>query len=149
VKQLLDVYQQHRPGAVIAVQDVPPEETGRYGIAEVKPGSRPMELKSIIEKPRPGQTASTMAQFGRFVLSSRIIEILENLGVGKNNELWFTDAIDKLSRESRVLVQRIEGTWYTIGDPLRYLIANVEYGLHHPEIGRDFADYLQTRSNSI
>jgi len=146
VKQLMDVYEEHRPGAVIAVQDVPPAETHRYGIVEIKPDSQPMELKSIIEKPKPGQTSSTLAQFGRFVLSARAIEILDNLELGKNNELWLTDAIDKLSRENRVLVKQTEGTWYTIGDPLRYLIANVEYGLRDPKIGQEFAEYLRGRT---
>ena len=76
--------------------------------------------------------------------------ILENLRLGsggetgKDNELWLTDAIDRLSNEGRVLVCEVQGQWYTTGDPLRFLIASVEYALRHPEFGKPFAEYLKT-----
>ncbi|MCZ6682345.1 MAG: UTP--glucose-1-phosphate uridylyltransferase [Planctomycetota bacterium] len=147
VKQLVDLYEARNPGAVIAAQSVPKSETSRYGIVKLKPGSEPPEMESIIEKPNPDQAPSTLAQFGRFVLSGRILEILEGLDLGKDNELWLTDAIDKLSKESRVLVKEIEGTWYTIGDPLRFLIASIQFALRDPSISNQVADYLrQTRS---
>lgn len=144
VKQLVDVYEKHRPGGVIAVQQVPQEETHRYGIVKLKPDTEPAEMESIIEKPAPGKAPSRLAQFGRFVFSPRIIEILQDLDLGKDNELWLADAVDKLSREAPVLVQQVQGTWFTIGDPLRFLIANVEYALRDPHIGKDFAAYLKT-----
>lgn len=148
VKQLLDVFQEHSPAAVVAAQNVPWEETSHYGIVEVKPGSSPPEMQSIVEKPRPEEAPSTLAQFGRFVLPYRIIEILENLDLGKNGELWLADATDKLCREenARVLVKEVQGTWFTIGDPLRFLIANVEFGLRDAEIGAQFATYLKALS---
>src|SRR5207249_11399149 len=101
------------------------------------------EMESIIEKPGPEQAPSLLAQFGRFILTPRVIEILDRRELGIGNELYLTDAIDKVSREARVLVQQIEGTWYTIGDPLRHLIASVEYALRHPEIGPGLATYLR------
>src|SRR5262249_29168011 len=132
-RQMIEVFERHQPGAMIAVQDVPPSETNRYGIVKLKPNTDPPEMESIVEKPAPGKAPSTLAQFGRFVLTPRVVEILERRELGLGNELYLTDAIDKLSREARVLVQRIEGTWHTIGDPLRYLIASAEYALRHPE----------------
>lgn len=144
VRQLIDVYEDSRPGAVIAVQNVPRAETCRYGIVKPKPNTKPLEMESIVEKPAPDQAPSTLAQFGRFVLPSRIIQILEKLELGKGNELWLTDALDKLCREQRVVVHEIDGTWYTMGDPLRYLIANVEYALKNRDVGKDFLAYLRT-----
>ena len=62
--------------------------------------------------------------------------------VGKGEELYLTYANNRLCQESRVLAHEIEGTWLTTGDPLRFLKANVEYGLRHPEIGEELARYL-------
>lgn len=149
VKQLVDLYEAQKPGAVIAVQSVPKSETNRYGIVKLKPGANPPEMASIIEKPAPEQAPSTLAQFGRFVLSGRILQILDGLGLGKDNELWLTDAIDKLSSESRVLVKEIEGTWYTIGDPLRFLIASIQFALKDPAISKQFANYLRETGSTL
>lgn len=144
VRQLVDLYEKHSPGAVIAFQNVPRAETSRYGVVKLKEGTDLPEMDSIIEKPAPDEAPSTLAQIGRFVLSPRTIDLLETTPLGKGGELYLTDAIDRLSREDRVLVHSIEGAWYTTGDPLRYLIANVEYALRHPEVGKDFANYLRT-----
>lgn len=146
VAQLIDTYSRYSPGAVVAVQDVPREVTNRYGIVKLKPGSNPPEMESIVEKPSPEEAPSTLAQFGRFVLSPRVVEILETTALGKGNELYLTDAIDTLSREQQVLVQKVDGTWLTTGDPLNFLKATVEYALLHPEYGADFAAYLKQRN---
>jgi UTP--glucose-1-phosphate uridylyltransferase len=143
VKQLVDVYARHNPQAVIAFQEIPPSEAYRYGIAKLKPGTDPVEMESIVEKPSPGSAPSRLAQIGRFVLSPEVIEILERIEVPPGGELYLTEAIDVLCRRGRVLVHKIEGAWHTTGDPLRYLISNVEYALRHPEIAKDFAAYLR------
>lgn len=143
--QLIEVFEKHQPAAILAAQDVPRHETNRYGIVKLKPNSDPPELESIIEKPTPEKAPSTLAQFGRFVLTPRVIDILDRRELGLGNELYLADAIDKLRRDSRVLVQRIQGQWYTVGDPLRFLIATVEYALRNAEIGEDFAAYLRGR----
>jgi UTP--glucose-1-phosphate uridylyltransferase len=144
IGQLKAAFEAHGPAAVIAAQEVPQEETSRYGIAEVKEGTDPAELDSIIEKPKPGQAKGRLAQLGRFVLSSQIIEHLAAIKPGPGEELYLTDAIHSLSQTQRVLVHSIEGTWYTTGDPLRFLKTNVEYALRDPQIGADVASYLST-----
>jgi UTP--glucose-1-phosphate uridylyltransferase len=143
-KQLIDVYTEHGPAAVVAFQDMAPPESLLYGQAKLKEGRDPKELASIIEKPTLEEAPSTLAQLGRFVLPWRVIEILETQERGKGNELWLTDANDKLCREERVIAHTIEGKWYTIGDPLRFLKATVEYALRNPDIGEEFAAYLRT-----
>ena len=143
VKQLIDTYTKYEPGAVVAVQEVPNEVTDRYGIVKLKPGVEPPEMESIIEKPKPAEAPSNLAQFGRFVLSPRVVEILETTALGKGNELYLTDAIDTLSKEQRVLVESVEGTWLTTGDPLNFLKATVAYALRHPEYGPGFTEFLR------
>lgn len=149
VKQLMDTYDAHRPAAVVAVQEVPEEMTQAYGIVEPKPGTDPMEMKSIIEKPSAKEAPSRLAQFGRFVLSYKVVEILEQTAVGKGNELWLTDAIARLCKEDRVLVQEVTGTWYTTGDHYQLLVANIEYSLADPEIRPRLAAYLKSKSASL
>lgn len=144
IKELIEVYERYQPAAVVAVQPVPRHEIDRYGIVRLKPGREPMEMESVIEKPHPDQAPSNLAMFGRFVLSPRILDILARRELGKGNELWLTDAINKLCQTHPVLVQSIKGRWLTTGDPLRFLIANVEYALRHPEVGPDFKAYLKS-----
>ena len=148
IGQLKQLFEKHGPAAVLAAQEVPEEETNRYGIAEVKDGTNPAELDSIIEKPAPGQAKGRLAQLGRFVLSSRIVEHLAAIKPGPGEELYLTDAIHSLSQTDRVLVHPIEGTWYTTGDPLRFLKTNIEYSLRDPEIGAEVAKYLKSLDTS-
>jgi len=142
-RQLIDAYYEYQPAAVIAVQEVPPHEISRYGAAKLKPGTDRNELEHIVEKPSPGEAPSNLAQLGRFVLSYKTIEILEDITVGEGDELWLTDAIDRLAASDSVIVHPIEGKWFTTGDPLRFLKTTVEFALDRPDIGAEFASYLR------
>jgi UTP--glucose-1-phosphate uridylyltransferase len=147
VRQLIDVYQQHRPDGVIAFQEVPNSEINRYAAAALKTGTEVDEIESLVEKPSPEEAASNLAQLGRFLLPWRTIEILEEMGRnihGKQKELYLTYANNRLCQEGRVLAHTIEGQWLTTGDPLRFLKASVEYALRRDDIGKDFAAYLRT-----
>lgn len=142
-RQLIDTFYKYRPAGVIAVQEVPLKEVSRYGIPKLKPGSDQKELEHIVEKPSPTDAPSNLAQLGRFVLSRKIIDILENLTVGEGDELWLTDAIERLAATNSVLVHPIEGKWFTTGDPLRFLKTTVEFALDREDIGAEFAAYLR------
>jgi UTP--glucose-1-phosphate uridylyltransferase len=142
-RQLIDVYNKYEPAAVVAVQEVPIQEISRYGAAKLKPNTDRNELEHIVEKPSPADAPSNLAQLGRFVLSYKTIEVLEEITVQEGNELWLTDAIDRLAASDSVIVHPIEGKWFTTGDPLRFLKTTVEFALDRPDIGPDFARFLQ------
>jgi UTP--glucose-1-phosphate uridylyltransferase len=145
VRQLTRLYEEHdSPAAVIAAQSVPRSEINRYGAIALKEGCDPPELLSVIEKPKPEEAPTTLAQLGRFVLSPKVVDLLASAKVAAGEELYLTPAIHALSQTDRVLVHAIEGTWHTTGDPLRFMKANVEYMLRHPEFGPDFADHLRS-----
>ena len=146
VKQLADLYLQHGVSGVIAAQSVPRAEINRYGAIALKPGTNPPELESVVEKPDPDKAPTTLAQLGRFVLSPKIVGILESTStqLKRGEELYLTPAIHALSQRDRVLVHAIQGTWYTTGDPLRFMKTNVEYMLRHPEFGAEFSEYLRS-----
>ncbi len=143
VKQLIDVFNQYQPAGVIAVQRVPMHQVSRYGVPKLKADSDLLELEYIVEKPSPAHAPSDMAQLGRFVFTHKIINILENLELGKGGELWLTDAVDRLASTDTVIVHPIEGKWFTTGDPLRFLQTTVELALDRPDIGPKFAQYLR------
>jgi UTP--glucose-1-phosphate uridylyltransferase len=145
-KQLMN-YSDEKDGAVtVAVQEVPKEEVIRYGIYEIAEGSQD-RVKDAIEKPKPEEAPSRLAQFGRFVLNHKIIDTLnknykENT-LGKDNELWLTDAIIEYAKQNPVYAVKIEGEWMTTGDPLRYMKTQVRYALERDDIGEDFKNFLK------
>lgn len=120
---------------VAGVQEVAWEDVVRYGIVEFKDdGSR--EMKDVIEKPAREEAKSNLAMFGRFLLSTDVIQILSEIPLGKANELWLTDSVrEYIRRGGRVVAQPVvDGEWLTIGDPVNYLQTVIEYALEDAEI---------------
>lgn len=141
--QMQRVYQEYG-SSVLAVQRVPWEDTGKYGIVEAEPiGPGLSEIKRIVEKPDPSEAPSNLAVVGRYILTSRIFRLLDRLQPGAGGELQLTDAIQALTAEQTVLAYEFSGTRYDCGSKLGYLQANVEMGLQHKEIGDDFRSYLK------
>ena len=147
VRQLVRTFGQHQPAAVVAVQEVPREQTKNYGIVKLRDGSGPPQMESIVEKPKVEEAPSNLAQFGRFIFTPRIIELLQARlregRLGKDGELYLADAIADLCGEGQVLVQRIEGTWHTTGDPLTFLQTSIAFALAHPQYGGPFREFLR------
>jgi UTP--glucose-1-phosphate uridylyltransferase len=142
LKQMIDIFDL-RQRSVIAVQNVPREETGSYGIIQGEPdGDRLLRMTGIVEKPRPEQAPSTLAVVGRYILAPRIMAHLEQIKPGAGGEIQLTDAIQSLLHGETVLAYSFEGTRYDCGSKLGYLEANVMYGLKHPETANDFARFL-------
>lgn len=141
--QMTDVYSQEGV-SLLAVQQVPLAETRQYGIVSAKPYKAGLEeVEGIVEKPLPEQAPSTLAVVGRYVLDNKIFDCLEGIGKGAGGEIQLTDGIAALMKSERVLAYRYAGRRYDCGSKLGYLQANVAMGLKHPEMGRDFARYLE------
>lgn len=143
-KQLLDLYEKNPDAAgIVAVQEISESEVSRYGIVELKKGTE-NEIKGIIEKPSVSETASRLAEFGRFILDHRVIEILQRQELGKGNELWLVDALRELAKKEKVLAARVKGKWMTTGDPLRWIKTTIDYALERKDIGPALRNYLKT-----
>ena len=87
--------------------------------------------------------ASTLAVVGRYVLSGRIFDYLENLGSGAGGEIQLTDGIAELMKHERVLAYRYDGTRYDCGSKLGYLKATTAMGLKHLETGAEYCEFLR------
>jgi UTP--glucose-1-phosphate uridylyltransferase len=140
--QMTDVYE-YEQASVLAVHDVPRAETKQYGIVSASAYRPDLELVSdIIEKPSPELAPSTLAVVGRYVLSNKIFDYLENLGTGTGGEIQLTDGIAALMKAERVLAYRYAGQRYDCGSKLGYLKAMTAMGLKHPETAAGFGEFL-------
>jgi len=136
--QMTDIYTYER-SSILAVQDVPREQTRQYGIVSATPYRPDLELVSdIIEKPQPADAPSTLAVVGRYLLSPSIFGYLETIGKGAGGEIQLTDGIAALMQAERVLAYRYAGQRYDCGSKLGYLQAMTAMGLKHPETAEGF-----------
>jgi UTP--glucose-1-phosphate uridylyltransferase len=132
--------------SVIGVMPVAQSEIASYGIVETDAlGDRLGRVTRIVEKPKPGTTPSTLAVVGRYILTPRIFHHLRTGEPGAGGEIQLTDAISRLLGDEKVLAYRFEGRRYDCGTKLGYLEAMVDYGVKHPEVGEEFARFLNER----
>jgi UTP--glucose-1-phosphate uridylyltransferase len=146
MKQMVDTYNYYRC-SVLGVEDVPRQETGRYGIVKSKPiDERIEQVSSIVEKPKPEDAPSTLAVVGRYILTPSIFHHLEQGTPGASGEIQLTDGIAALIEEEQILAYRFHGVRYDCGSKLGYLQATVALGCKHPEVSKEFKEFLDTRT---
>jgi UTP--glucose-1-phosphate uridylyltransferase len=133
--------------SVLGVEEVPPEETGKYGVIDPVATDTPglWDVRGIVEKPRPKDAPSNVAVVGRYILTPRIFELLAQQQAGAGGEIQLTDAIARLLQEERVTAYEFKGQRFDCGSKLGYLKATVEFALQHPELQDDFKAYLESR----
>ncbi|MCG8427628.1 MAG: UTP--glucose-1-phosphate uridylyltransferase GalU [Chromatiales bacterium] len=142
LEQLGAIHDAHG-GSVIALQQVEISETDKYGIvATNKLNDKLHQVTAIVEKPHPSKAPSTLGVVGRYLLTPRIFTHLERTPSGAGGEIQLTDAIAQLLHEEKVYGHRFIGKRFDCGSKIGYLEATVEYGLHHPELGQVFSQYL-------
>jgi UTP--glucose-1-phosphate uridylyltransferase len=144
LKQMVEVFDQHH-GSVLGVQNVPKQDTDKYGIVTLERTIAPRvgKISHMVEKPKPEKAASTLAVVGRYLLSASVFDDLAKIGKGAGGEIQLTDGIARLMQRESVFAFEFEGKRYDCGSKLGYLQATVEYGLKHPSLGPEFADYLR------
>ncbi|MBL1140659.1 MAG: UTP--glucose-1-phosphate uridylyltransferase GalU [Proteobacteria bacterium] len=144
-KQLVEKYQQQRK-SVIAVENVPKEDTYKYGIVEtfLSDDDSLFKINSIVEKPSPEDAPSTLGVVGRYILSPNVFSCLEETTRGAGNEIQLTDAISMLLSKESVYAYEFEGTRYDCGSKVGYMQASVQYALKDAEIKEEFKSYLDS-----
>ena len=143
VAQMADMYERYGC-SILCVEEVPWDETNKYGIVETEKGpDGELRVTSIVEKPAPQETKSNLAVVGRYLLTPRIFAKLETTGRGKGGEIQLTDAISALLQDEPVIAYPFRGKRYDCGSKLGYLQAQVEFGLAHKDLGEDFRAYLR------
>ena len=129
--------------SILAVQEVPLDQTRRYGIvAGHKSGDRLMKVSAMVEKPAPEVAPSRMAVAGRYILTPAVFKHIRNQPTGVGGEIQLTDGIARMLSEEAVYAFQYEGKRYDCGSKEGFLEATVELALQHPEVGAHFRDYL-------
>jgi UTP--glucose-1-phosphate uridylyltransferase len=144
IRQLMDIHEKHGTG-VVAVMEVPEEETGRYGVVKARPLDEPgvFEVEDMVEKPGPGEAPSNLAIIGRYILTPAVFPALEETGRGSGGEIQLTDGLRRLLGGERVLACKFRGRRLDAGDKLGFLQATVECALRNEELGPAFGAWLR------
>jgi UTP--glucose-1-phosphate uridylyltransferase len=146
IGQMIRVFER-RGNPVIALQEVPQEETGQYGVVAAKeiPGEqRVVEITDMVEKPSPEEAPSNLAIIGRYLLPPEIFDILDQIDSDVGGEIQLTTALSKLLERRPIDGYRFEGKRYDAGDKLGFLKATVEFALKRPDLGKAFRSYLKS-----
>ncbi len=136
--------------SVVAVMEVPKDQTRRYGVVDIDTslpspdGGKTIPLRGLVEKPAPADAPSNLAIVGRYVLSPKIFEKLEQTPHGAGGEIQLTDAIQALASEQPIVGYKFSGTRYDVGAPEGWLKANLDLALEHPTYGTALRAALAT-----
>lgn len=149
MKQMVDAYELEQ-ASVLAVQNVPREETKSYGIVSTQPWNSTSErVTGMVEKPKPEEAPSTLAVVGRYVLSPRVFHHLRNVKPGTGGEIQLTDGIAALLAEQPVFAFKFDGVRYDCGSKIGFLKATVDLALKHREVSAEFAQFLADYSANL
>ena len=145
-KQLIDKYVELNGGNILGVQEVAEKDVDKYGI--VKPlgkiDERTVEVENFVEKPSLEEAPSRLAALGRYVLEPEIFEYLRNTKPGKGGEIQITDAILNMKNDGgKLYAYNYDGLRYDTGNKFGMFVANVEFGLRHPELKDKAKKYLK------
>lgn len=147
--QMVEAYE-GTGGNMVAAMQVAQEKTSSYGILDVDgEADGVMHVRGMVEKPEADKAPSNMAVIGRYILTPRVLENLNNVQRGAGNEIQLTDAIAKeIEASDNVYGFRFSGQRYDCGSKAGFLQATVAFGLQHEELGPEFASYLNDWSRN-
>lgn len=133
-KQLIDAHSESG-GNVVAVMDVPREQTSRYGILDTPdPDAKLAEVRGLVEKPAPEEAPSTLSIIGRYVLLPEVFDFLGEHQRGAGGEIQLTDAMARMIGDKPFHGLRFEGERFDCGDKLGWLAANMAYALQRDDM---------------
>lgn len=147
IQQLIEQYEVTQK-SVIGVQEVPYEETHRYGIVEPKTKQgRRYEVSQFVEKPAPGTAPSNLAIMGRYVLTPEIFKYLDTQDVGAGGEIQLTDAIERLNQDDSVYAYEFDGTRYDVGEKIGFVKTTLHFALNDPSMKEEMTRYIKDLLN--
>jgi len=130
--------------SVIALFEVQPEETSKYGIVDVKEVEEGVyKVEDLVEKPDPGEAPSNLAIVGRYIFTPMIFEKLRDTKPGKGGEIQLTDAMRMLLEDEVIYAYRINGKVHDTGNPIDYLKTVIDFALERDDLRDEILEYLQ------
>ncbi|RZI82104.1 MAG: UTP--glucose-1-phosphate uridylyltransferase GalU [Rubrivivax sp.] len=143
LRQMVEQFEQWG-ASILAVQEVPQEQTKRYGIvAGTAVNDQLMDVSRIVEKPDPKEAPSRLGVAGRYILTPAIFDEIRAQPRGVGNEIQLTDGIAGLLKREKVFAYQYQGKRYDCGSKEGFLEANIELGLLHAQVGPWLQQYLK------
>ncbi|WP_428493605.1 UTP--glucose-1-phosphate uridylyltransferase [Rhodopila sp.] len=134
MQQLTEAYRE-TGGNVVAITEVPPEQTNRYGILRTgKDDGRLVEVLGLVEKPAPKDAPSNLSIIGRYILMPEVINHLARMDRGAGNEVQLTDGMARLIGEQPFHGLRYQGRRFDCGDKIGFLEAQIAFALQRPDL---------------
>ncbi|MCP5229079.1 UTP--glucose-1-phosphate uridylyltransferase GalU [Accumulibacter sp.] len=148
MQQMTELFAE-RQCSILAVQEIPKNQTHRYGIVKGRPLAADLvEVSGLVEKPQPSVAPSNLAIAGRYVLTPTVFDLIRSRPRGAEGEIQLTDGIAALLNTEQVLAYRYHGTRYDCGSKLGLMQASVVLGETHPELGAEFSAWLRSRQDA-
>jgi UTP--glucose-1-phosphate uridylyltransferase len=145
LKQMMDVFDE-KGGSVLATMTMDGPAISAYGVLageQDKHNRRIYNCTGMVEKPKLEDAPSKQAIIGRYVLTPRVFELLEQTTPGAGGEIQLTDGIKALLKEQKVFGYTFEGKRFDAGDKFGMLQATVEFALERSDLGPQFREYLK------
>ncbi len=143
LKQLADAYAE-TGGNVVAVAEVPYDQTNKYGILRVgHDDGRMVEVLGLVEKPRPEDAPSNLSVIGRYILLPEVLEHLSRMERGSGGEVQLTDAMAKMIGHTPFHGLRYEGRRFDCGDKIGFLEAQIAFALKRPDLAPAVREFLR------
>ncbi|MBG9450876.1 UTP--glucose-1-phosphate uridylyltransferase [Cytobacillus firmus] len=143
LKDMMELYDKCQ-NSIIGIKCVDKTDVHKYGIVDVEKENGPVyNIQSLIEKPSQEQAPSNLAIFGRYILTPKIFNLLENQEPGVGNEIQLTDAISALLKYELVYAHVFNGKSYDIGDKLGYLKTIIEFALQREDLEKEVLYFLR------
>ncbi len=142
LQQLAAAYEQ-TGGNVVAVEEVPREQTNRYGI--LVPGreeGRLVEILGLVEKPKPADAPSNLSVIGRYVLLPEVIGHLARMEKGAGGEVQLTDGMARMIGQVPFHGLRYEGRRFDCGDKVGFLEAQIAFALARPDLAPSVRSFI-------
>src|SRR5579864_5990918 len=149
LRQMMEVFEETQ-SSVIATQEVIGPSISSYGVLDAERvngrfGGRLYAVKNLVEKPKQQDAPSNLAIIGRYILTPKVFQALENTPLGAGGELQLTDGLRGLLKAGeKVYGFTFEGKRHDTGDKLGFLKATVEFALKRPDMGKEFSEYLRS-----
>ncbi|HVV31129.1 MAG TPA: UTP--glucose-1-phosphate uridylyltransferase [Mycobacteriales bacterium] len=144
--RMLEVYADGG-GSVIALMEVPAEQTSLYGCAAVRqlpePGTDTVTVTGLVEKPAAGQAPSNLAVIGRYVLTPDVFEVLRETEPGRGGEIQLTDALAVLADRGQLRGVVFRGRRYDTGDRVEWLKATIRLAAEREDLGPALRPWLR------
>ncbi len=144
LKQMLEIYEEYN-SSILGVQPVGWENVSKYGIVSGnKINEKIYAVNDLVEKPDKNHAPTNIAILGRYIITPKIFEILENTKTGVGGEIQLTDGLKELCSIEEVYAYIFEGRRYDVGSKIGFLEATVDYALKSGDLKNDFKKYLKS-----